>query len=83
MQQCNVKIGLKNGQEGGNFEILIPPVSKTMRFRKEIFCIVSYQGRCNIYPPSFVKIPNGGLSGLVELTWSDPYIVFNSAVSKS
>ena len=50
MQQCNVKIGLENGQEGGgDFEILIPPVYKTMRFKKEIFCIVSYQGRRNIY----------------------------------
>ena len=70
--KCNVKIGLENGQEGGNFEILIPPVYKTMRSREETFCIVSYQGMCNIYTPSFVKIPDGELSGLLELTWKLP-----------
>ena len=61
MQQCNVKIGLENGQEGEIFEILIPPVCKIMRSREEIFCIVFFTKVGVMYTPSSVKIPDGGL----------------------
>ena len=65
---------LRNWSRKDIFEILIPPVYKTMRSREEIFCIVSYQVGV-MYTPSFVKIPDGGLKipqNLAELTWNDP-----------
>ena len=36
-----------------------------------------------MYSPSFVKIPDGGLSGLVELTWNDPILTFSTDSSRT
>ena len=33
-----------------------------------------------MHTASFVKIPDGGLSGLVELTWNEPMIFFSEFI---
>ena len=48
MKHYYVKIGLENGHEVKNFEILIPQVYKIMPPREEIFCMVIYQGKWNV-----------------------------------
>ena len=58
---------LRKWSRGLNFENFIFLTSKIVRTKEEKFYTISHQNIETMYTPSFVKIPNGGVTNCYKM----------------